>query len=31
MQQAQSNPNFMQQAMNMLGGAGGGGAGGAGD
>lgn len=29
MQQAQSNPNFMQQAMNMLGGAGGG-AGGAG-
>ena len=30
MQQAQSNPNFMQQAMNMLGGAGGG-AGGAGD
>ncbi|CAI5755707.1 unnamed protein product [Candida verbasci] len=28
MQQAQSNPNFMQQAMSMLGGGGGGGAGG---
>lgn len=30
MQQAQSNPNFMQQAMSMLGGGGAGGAGGAG-
>lgn len=30
MQQAQSNPNFMQQAMNMLGGGGAGGAGGPG-
>ncbi|KAI5950783.1 SRP54 [Candida jiufengensis] len=30
MQQAQSNPNFMQQAMSMLGGGGGAGAGGAG-